>query len=139
MGEIRDCRAGRYLGQRSLILDQRGTLSRSPSRQKQELGACSPHPPRSWLRAPPKHLRLYLQGSWVPKGQLCLLLNDMGFGMRAADLLVLGKLPTKVLTSAAVGERERFLGPRAGLNFPPQLCGCKELSHPNGNSWSHTL
>lgn len=53
-------------------------------------------------------------------------LNDMGFGMRAADLLVLGKLPTKVLTSAAVGERERFLGPRAGLNIPPQLCGCKE-------------
>lgn len=67
-----------------------------------------------------------------PQGPARLLLNDTSSGMRAADLPVLGKLPTKVLTSAALGEREHFWGPKWGSVFLPQLWGCKELSIPPG-------
>ena len=74
-----------------------------------------------------------------PQGPARLLLNDTSSGMRAADLPVLGKLPTKVLTSAALGEREHFLGPQVGFNFPPSTLGLQRIKYPTGNSWSHSL
>lgn len=53
-----------------------------------------------------------------PQRPARLFPNDTSSRMRAAGLLVLGKLPTKVLTSAGLGEREHFLGLPVGFSFP---------------------